>query len=74
VRAIDTEIVEALCTLLKPYKDVTMVMSTESSSSISLIRPLLKQLMALCDNTAAPEMAPAIHEMRQTLYNDLEAR
>ena len=76
LRGVETEILELLCDLLKLFKEVTVVMSTESSSSISLIRPLQKQLMELCDNSKIPPgtFPPAIHDMRQTLFNDLERR
>ena len=74
MRAIDIELIESLRDLLKPFKDVTVVMSSESSSSISLIRPLIKQLMENCDNSKVEEMPAPLHEMRQTIYNDLETR
>lgn len=40
-------------------------MSSESSSTISLIRPLMKQLMIV---------VPSIHQLYQTVYYDLESR
>lgn len=65
---------ETLRDLLKPFKEATVVMSTETSSSISLIRPLMKKLLSLCNNHGVGEMPAALHEMRQIMYNDLEAR
>ena len=74
IRLIDTELCGQLCKQLKPSKEVTVVMSTETSSSISLVRPLLKQLMSLCNNSGADEMAASLHELRQTIFNDLDTR
>lgn len=74
MRAIDTSILESVCALLKPFNEATIVMSTESSSSVSLVRPLLKQLMASCDNKGADNMPASLRELRQRIYNDLELR
>ena len=72
MREIDTQVVEELSLILKPFKDCTMVMSTESSSSVSLIRPLLKKLMCHCrdGNTSVA----SLHELKETIYNDLDKR
>lgn len=71
---IDIRVMEVLRNLLRPFKDATVVMSTESSSSISLIRPLMKQLMRQCDNTGVEGLAPSIHQVRQIIFNDMETR
>ena len=71
--SIDVGIMEQLCQLLKPFKDVTVIMSTETSSSISLIRPLLHQLIENVKPT--PDVDPTIiHQMKAAIYHDLETR
>lgn len=65
-------VVEELSKFLKPFKDSTAVMSTEKSSSVSLIRPLMKQLMNHCRQGDAS--IACIHELRETIYNDLDKR
>lgn len=74
MNAVDIDFVEKLCTILKPFKEITLVMSSESSSCISLIRPLLDQLMKLCTSTPEHGDSPCIHEMKHTIFNDLESR
>lgn len=73
-REIDPEVVEML-KILKPFKEITRVMSTESSSSISLIRPLHQQMMRnLREPTSEISLRASIHEMREIIRNDLETR
>jgi hypothetical protein len=72
MNGVDVDVVEQLCALLKPFKMVTVIMSTETSSSISLLRPLLHQLM----EHAKPEVGdiPVIHQTKAAIYHDMEKR
>lgn len=73
IRDIDTAILDELSNVLKPFKNVTVVMSTELSSSVSLIRPLMRQLMVKCREPSSNHI-PAIHEVKETIHNNLENR
>lgn len=74
-RDVDLEFIKMLCQILKPFKEATVIMSTESSASISLVRPLLHQLMAHCQaQSASMHSQPALHELCETIKNDLESR
>ena len=74
MNTVDINLLEEICKLLKPFKDVTTVMSTESSSSVSLIRPLLMQLKDHCKPTPELEDLPLIHEAKAAMFHDLETR
>ena len=64
---------EAIQNTMRPFKDVTVIMSSEHTSTASLIRSLHITPMNGCrsnteyDNTAH-------HEMRMTMLHDLEKR
>lgn len=66
--------VEALTAILKPFKHVTELMSTETSSSISLIRPLLHQLIGLVKPDVTLNDSPTIHRAKAVMFHDLESR
>ena len=71
----DPVCIEAVAEILKPFKEATTIMSTETSSSISLIRPLMLELMSSCRQLTIGEDVPAsIREMGETIRNDLETR
>lgn len=70
-REIDPDTVDELCSILKPFKDVTTVISTESSVTVSLIRPLLFQLMS---GLRVQSSNPSLREFRETIRNNLEKR
>lgn len=70
---IDIEVMELLCGILKPFKDVTNVMSTETSSSISLVRPLLHQLLELSKPGSASDPG-VINNVKAGIHHDLEKR
>ena len=72
MREIDPTVIESLGAILKPFKTVTVSISTEKSSSISLIRPLLHALMSSCRSGDVP--SPGLHELRETMFNDLDKR
>ena len=71
--SLDIEQLEEMCELLKQFKDVTLIMSSEKSSSVSLIRPLLHQLL---ENTKPlPDVnIPLVHQTKAAIYHDLEKR
>lgn len=60
--------------LLAPFKEATVVISSEISSSVSLIRPLLHKLLNVCRPTPELEDSPLIHRAKAVLYHDLETR
>lgn len=70
--AIDLDLMERLCQLLKPFKDVTLVISSEKSSSISLVRPLLSQLLSA--TVPSPNDLPMMNQVKATIHHDLEKR
>lgn len=71
----DPVCIEAVAEILEPFKEATAIMSTETSSSISLIRPLMLELMSSCRQLTIGEDVPAsIREMGETIRNDLETR
>ena len=71
----DPVCIEAVAEILEPFKEATAIMSTETSSSISLIRPLMLELMTSCRQLTIGEDVPAsIREMGETIRNDLETR
>ena len=74
MRMIDTQLIEALRDTLAPFKTVTLVMSSESSSTASLIRPLHKQLMAICVDDSKDYYDSSLNEMKMTIHNDLDTR
>lgn len=71
--SLDMEAMELLCSLLKPFKDVTTIMSSESSSSISLMRPLLYRLMELSKPGSATDPG-IINNVKAGIHHDLEKR
>lgn len=70
----DVEILERMKNMLLPFKEVTTIISTESSSSVSLIRPLLHKLLQCCKPDTDLDDPAVVHEARATLYHDLELR
>ena len=75
-REIDPEVIDELVEVLKPFKEITRVMSTESSSSISLIRPLHQQIMKNLRKPTTTESThrSSLHDMKETIRNDMEKR
>lgn len=71
---VDLEVLDNCSSILRPFKDVTVLMSSESTTTASLIRPLLHQLVAHSKPTAEAEDPPVIHQARAALYHDLETR
>ena len=71
----DPVCIGAVAEILEPFKEATAIMSTETSSSISLICPLMLELMSSCRQLTIGEDVPAsIREMGETIRNDLETR
>lgn len=70
----DNDLLERLKQLLKPFKDVTVLMSSETSPTISLIRPLLSQLMRSVKPDSALEDPAVVHEAKAFIYFDLDSR
>lgn len=71
---VDVTILEDVVSLLKPFYDVTNIMSSETSSSVSLIRPLHNQLMQVSKPDPALENPTAIHTAKASIFHDLETR
>ena len=71
---VDIDVLEKITDLLKPFKDATTIMSSETSSSVSLIRPLTHSLMTKIKPDPANEDPTVIHTAKATLYHDLEMR
>lgn len=69
---IDNDILEAAMTVLKVFKDVTTMMSSQTTATASLVKPLLHQLMQISKPMEGDERA--IHQAKATLYHDLEKR
>lgn len=69
---IDIDLLERFTLVLKPFKDVTVLMSTQVNVSSSLVKPLLNQLM----KHAKPKDSepPVLHQAKATLFHDLQAR
>ena len=44
---LDLELIENFITVLKPFKDATVLMSSQRSVTVSLLKPLLAQLMVV---------------------------
>ena len=72
-RSISVEQLEEIVTLLKPFKEVTVMMSTEQSSTISLICPILIQLMEVCKPVPNVD-STIIHTAKAAIYHDMETR
>ena len=66
------ELVEAAMNVLKIFKDVTTMMSSQRQSTASLIKPLLHRLMQVA--RPVEEDQQPIHQAKATLFHDLEKR
>lgn len=73
MKNVSIELIEKACAVLKPFLDVTRLMSSENSPTVSLIRPLIHQLMQSTVPTPDRD-PPLIHQMKATIYHDLETR
>jgi len=63
---------EKFVDVLTDFKKVTVLMSSQSSVTASLVKPLLNKLKAA---SKPKEGEPAIlHQAKATLYHDLEKR
>lgn len=71
---IDIDVLEKIVAILKPFKEVTVIMSSESCSSISLIRPLIHQLLKTVKPLPDDSDEPVIHQAKAYIYHDLEKR
>ena len=69
---IDVDVLEKICSVLKPLKDVTTLMSSQTQTTASLVRPLLYKLMKVSE-PANDEPQP-IHQAKANLFHDLEKR
>ena len=67
---LDMDLLESCVEVLKPFKDVTVLMSSEISATAPLIKPLLSQLMGL----SKPESDDPPSRHQATFYHDLEKR
>jgi len=69
---IDIELVEKLVEVLKPFKDATVLMSSQTVVTASLIKPLLSNLMM--SSRPAEGDATNLHQAKAQLFHDLENR
>lgn len=69
---LDLELLEGCVQVLLPFKEVTIVMSSQREVTASLVKPLLSQLMV----KSKPQEGepPMLHQAKATLYHDLEKR
>ena len=58
--------------VLKPFKDITTMLSSQTNVTVSLVKPLLRKLMVASKPTAGEPAA--LHQAKAALYHDLEAR
>lgn len=68
----ETKLAEDLIDVLKPLKNVTTLMSTETSPSVSMIMPL--QRMVLKTMASSAEDSSTIKEAKAAISNDLQCR
>lgn len=71
---IDLDLLEKCAAILKPFKDVTVIMSSETSTTASLIRPLLHQLLTHVKPNADSNDPRIVHQSKAALYHHLELR
>lgn len=63
---------EKFAEVLRPFKQITTLMSSQSTVTASLIKPLLTQLIAA---SKPKEGEPStLHQAKAALYHDLQAR
>ena len=72
-------VLEKLVHILKPFQETTTLMSSESSCTLSLIRPLMCHLLRV--TASGPELdgdesdePPIIHQMKAVMRHNLETR
>lgn len=70
----DIDILERLSRILTPFKEATVLMSSQSNCTVSLLRPLLYKLLSVTYPDPQLEDPPLIHEMKAVMYHDLESR
>ena len=69
---LDLELFEKCQEVLRPLKDVTTLMSSQTNTTSSLVKPLLHQLMLAAKPQT--EENSSLHQAKATLYHDLEKR
>jgi len=69
----DITLAEDAVKLLKPLKDITLVLCSEKTPTVSYIMPLQHQLIDHL-STVSDEDSPTIREMKTSLTNDLQNR
>jgi hypothetical protein len=68
------DILEKIVPLLQPFKDTTNMMSSETTCSVSLLRPLLCNLLNVTRPDPSLNDPPKIHQMKAAMYHSLERR
>lgn len=69
---IDVDMLEQACNVLRPLKETTIFMSSQTTTTASLVRPLYHSLIAASepnDNDVQP-----IAQAKAALHHDLEKR
>lgn len=71
---VNMDALEKAVVVLKPLKNVTTLMSSQSktTASIVVVRPLLYKLMKACEPQADDQQP--IHQAKASLFHDLENR
>lgn len=72
LEAVDLEVVDAFCDVLKPYYDATHLVSSQTNITISLIHPLKSQILSKLKITEVDH--PAVKTLKTTLHDDLKTR
>lgn len=73
-KQIDTDLLTGIKDTLKLFKDLTTLMSSESTCTVSLVRPFIAKLLAHLKPDPSREDPTAIHEARARMFHDLETR
>lgn len=71
-KSIDIELIQSFADTLEPFKTVTIMMSSQTTVTISLVKPLLSKLMTLSRPTVGE--IRVLHQTKAILHHDLENR
>lgn len=69
------DMLKQMVKVLAPFKDATVLMSSEKQCTVSMVEPILQQLMvSLTGVLEEPGYTAAVNTMKATMRNDLEKR
>ena len=69
----DIAIAEEMISCLKPMKDITTMLCTESEPTLSVVKPILTQLLGSLTENNVTDSA-TVKEMKAVMKNDIESR